>query len=231
MLISKINFKRKNQVNGRKSLYLGMSIAIINKMKLVIITLLLSLNIAAQSNNITNYKNQLLKFVPQKFEIMDTVKGNLNNDSFDDYILVLKKKNEETTSNYSDNKPEKRPLLILIGNSDNKLELKARNDNAVLCIDCSGAIHGDSYLGVKIKNGFFSVEHYTVGGNDKWSKIITFKYDKSKKNWFLHRDGMEFFGWNPDESPKAEAIIKTGEEILTKKNFGVVLFENYDIYK
>ena len=121
--------------------------------------------------------------------------------------------------------------MILIGNSDNKLALKARSDNAVLCIDCSGAIHGDSYVEVKIKNGYFSVEHYTVGGNDKWSKIITFKYDKSKNNWFLHRDGMEFFGWNPDESPKAEAIIKTGEEILTKKNFGVVLFENYDIYK
>lgn len=198
-------------------------------MKLVIITLLLSLNVAAQSNKTVNYKNQILKFVPKNFEILDTIKGNLNNDSFEDYILVLKKKNEETTSNYDDNKPEKRPLLILTGNSNNKLELKARNDNSVLCIDCSGAIHEDSYVGVKIKNGYFSVEHYTVGGNNKWSKIITFKYDKLKNNWFLHRDGMEFFGWNPDEN--GEAIIKTGEEILTKKNFGVVLFENYDIYK
>jgi len=155
----------------------------------------------------------------------------LNNDIYDDFILVLKKKNEETTSNYSEDKPEKRPLLILISNSDNKLELKARNDNAVLCIDCSGAIHGDSFVGVKIKNSFFSVEHYTVGGNDKWSQTITFKYDKVENNWFLHRDGTEFFGWNPDQSPNAEIIIKTGEEILTKKNFGVVLFENYDIYK
>jgi hypothetical protein len=129
------------------------------------------------------------------------------------------------------NKPEKRPLLILIGNSDNKLELKARNDNAVLCIDCSGAIHGDSFEGVKIKNGYFSVEHYTYGGNDKWSKVITFKYDKIKVNWVLHQDGMEYFRLNNDENPKAEAVIKTGEEILTKKNFGVVLFENYNIYK
>lgn len=68
------------------------SIAIINKMKLVVITLLLSLNLAAQSNNVLNYKKQLLKFVPKNFEILDTIKGNLNNDSFDDYILVLKKK-------------------------------------------------------------------------------------------------------------------------------------------
>jgi hypothetical protein len=197
-------------------------------MRLVIVALLLAFNISAQNKTI-NFKNQILKFVPKNFEILDTIKGNLNNDSFDDYILVLKKKNEETTSNYGDNKPEKRPLLILTGNSNNKLELKARNDNSVLCIDCSGLIHGDSYVGVKIKNGYFSVEHYTVGGNDKWSQIITFKYDKIKDKWFLHRDGTEYFGWNPDEN--GEAIIKTGEEILTKKNFGVVLFENYDIYR
>lgn len=76
----------------RKSLHLDNSIAIINKMKLVVITLLLSLNLAAQSNNVLNYKKQLLKFVPKNFEILDTIKGNLNNDSFDDYILVLKKK-------------------------------------------------------------------------------------------------------------------------------------------
>lgn len=55
-----------------------------------------------------------MKFVPKSFEILDTVKGNLNNDIYDDFILVLKKKNEETTSNYSEDKPEKRPLLILI---------------------------------------------------------------------------------------------------------------------
>lgn len=184
-----------------------------------------------QGKNTVNYKNQILKFVPENFEILDTVKGNLNNDIFDDYILVLKKKNEEDTSKYMNDKPEKRPLLILIGNSDNNLELKARNDNTVLCIDCSGAIHGDSYEGVKIKNGYFSVEHYTMGGNDKWTKVITFKYEKAIDNWVLHKDGMEYFRLNNDTRPDAEAVIKTGEEILTKKNFGIVPFENYDIYK
>lgn len=176
-----------------------------------------------------NYKNQILKFIPKDYQILDTVKGNLNNDNYDDYILVLKKNNEEALSKTDNDKIIKRPLLILIGNSENKLVLKSRNDNSVLCISCSGAIHGDSYEGVSIKNGYFSVEHYTVGGNDKWSKIITFKYDKSKNNYFLYRDGSEYFGWNPDE--KGEAIIKTGETILTKKNFGIIPFEKYDIYK
>lgn len=178
---------------------------------------------------IVNYKNQIFKFIPNGYQILDSVRGNLNNDTYDDYILVLKKYNEEQLSKTANVEAIKRPLLILVGNSENKLVLKGQNDNSVLCISCSGAIHGDSFEGVKIKNGYFSVEHYTVGGNDKWSKIITFKFDSLKNNWFLHRDGMEFFGWNPDQN--GEAIIKTGETILTKKNFGEVLFENYDIYK
>lgn len=178
---------------------------------------------------IVNYKDQIFKFIPNGYQILDSVRGNLNNDSYDDYILVLKKYNEEQLSKTGNVEAIKRPLLILVGNSENKLVLKAQNDNSVLCISCSGAIHGDSFEGVKIKNGYFSVEHYTVGGNDKWSKIITYKFDSIKNNWFLHRYGMEFFGWNPDQN--GEAIIKTGETILTKKNFGEVLFENYDIYK
>ena len=185
----------------------------------------------AQEVKVGDYQTQLLNFVLKGYEILDSIKGNLNNDAFDDYILILKVKNEEETSDYANDKPKKRPLFILVGNSEHKLELKARNDNAVLCIDCSGAIHGDSYVGVTIKNSYFSVEHYTVGGNDKWSKIITFKYDKVLDKWVLHQDGMEFFGWNPNEGTNEEAIVKTGGKILTKKDFGLVLFEKYDIYK
>ncbi|GEL11721.1 hypothetical protein FGL01_24600 [Flavobacterium glycines] len=203
-------------------------------MKYLIITMLFALHISAQDFNkdvITlSNKNQILKFVPKGYEILGTVRGNLNYDNYDDYILVLKKNNEAILSNFNEDKPEKRPLLILIGNSNNKLELRARNDNSVLCVDCSGAIHGDSFEGVKIKNGYFSVEHYTVGGNDKWSKIITFKYDNLKENWFLHRVGTEYFKLNPDNNPDAEAVVKAGETILTKKDFGIVPFEKFDIY-
>jgi len=202
-------------------------------MKFLIITVLFTFNISAQNFNKEpiklNAKDQILKFIPSGYQILDTVRGNLNNDNYDDYIVVLKKYNEEQLSRTANTEDLKRPLIILVGTSENKLILKGRNDNSVLCISCSGAIHGDSFEGIKIKNSYFSIEHHTVGGNDKWSRIITFKYDSSKNNWFLHRDGMEFFGWNPDQN--GEAIIKTGETILTRKNFGTVSFENYNIYK
>lgn len=227
ILFKKIDAKKTGDLQGVDDIMIKTQ----DKANFVSERVLLLIKKYGEKKSVINYKNQILKFVPPNYEILDSVKGNLNNDSYDDYILVLKKKSEETTSDYDNGKADKRTLLILVGNSENKLTLKARNDNAVLCIDCSGAIHGDSFEGVKIKNGYFSVEHYTVGGIDKWSKVITFKYDKTKDDWFLHQDGMEFFRFNNDESPNAEAVIKTGEEILTKKNFGLVLFKNYDIYK
>ncbi|MDO6739484.1 lysozyme inhibitor LprI family protein [Wenyingzhuangia sp. 2_MG-2023] len=188
---------------------------------------------------ISNYINkkpnktfsEITKFIPKNYSILDSVKGDLNKDEFDDYILVLRKKDEEKSSKYNENKPEKRHLLILIGNSQGKLELKAENENAVLCIDCSGAIHGDSFEKVVIKNGYFSIEYYTAGGNTKWSRIITFKYNNLEENWFLHKDGTEYFRFNNSENLNSEAIIKTGEEILTVKNFGEIQFEKFNIYK
>lgn len=200
-------------------------------MKLVFSFLLFPLIFLAQNKNTSNYKNQFLSFIPKDYQILDTVRGNLNNDIYDDYILVLKKNNEEELSEVGNDESIKRPLLILVGTSENKLVLKYRNDNTVFSVDYAGAIHGDCFEGVKIKNGYFSIEHYTVGGIDKWSKIITYKYDKLKDNWFLHRVGTEYFKLNSSNDPNAEAVIKSGETILTKKNFGIVPFEKYDIYK
>ncbi len=178
-----------------------------------------------------NFNTHFLKFIPKNYVILDSVRGNLNKDAYDDFVLVLKKKNEEETSNFNDDKPEKRPLLIFLGNANKKIDFKLRTDNAVLCVDGSGGIHGDSYERITIKDGYFSIEYYTVGGIDKWSKVTTFKYDLDKKNWFLYRDGMEFFKFNNSNKPNAEAVIKTGEEIKTKKDFGSILLQNYSVYK
>jgi|TARA_R110002051_G_scaffold254217_4_gene313164 uncharacterized protein YecT (DUF1311 family) len=168
--------------------------------------------------------SEINKFIPENYSILDSKKGNLNMDEFEDYVLILKNIEE-------DKKSEKRILLILTSNLDGKLELKAKNENTVLCIDCSGAIHGDSYNKTVIKNGYFSIEHYTVGGNNKWLRIVTFKYDSHTNNWFLNRDRIEYFGTNKSDSPDAEAIIKTGEKILTTKDFGKVKFEDFNIYE
>jgi len=169
---------------------------------------------------VDNLPSELLPFLPTNYSVLDTVSGDLNLDGINDYILVLKKNGEDTLSNVIDN-PEKRPLLILLRDKNNKLKLVRRNDNTVYCIDCGGMM-GDPFMGITIKNGYFSVEHY--GGSAwRWTRIITYKYSKQDNEWFLHKDGSESF--HAAEPEKVESKIRT------TKDFGNVKFEEFDIYK
>lgn len=167
-----------------------------------------------------NLPNELSEFVPANYTVLDTASGDLNLDDINDYILVLKKNGEDTLSDVIDN-PERRPLLILIRDQNNKLQLTRRNENTVLCVDCGGVI-GDPYMGITIKNGYFSVEHY--GGSAwRWTRIITYKYSKQDKEWYLHKDGSD--SYHTSEPDKVESNIRTSKE------FGKVKFEEFDIYK
>lgn len=158
-------------------------------------------------------------FIPENYTILDTISGNLNLDNYNDMVLVLKKNNEEKTSDVIEN-PEKRPLLILIGESNNKYKLVERNDNSVYCVDCGGMM-GDPYMRTVIKQGYFSIEHY--GGSAwRWTRIITYKYSKEDNNWFLYKDGGKIFNTSEPE--------KINETIKTTKDFGKVFFKDFDIY-
>ena len=174
----------------------------------------------AFKQDIYNLPNELLEFVPTNFSVLDTISGDLNLDEINDYILVLKKNGEDSLTNVVDN-PERRPLLILLRDKNNKLQLVRRNNNTVYCIDCGGMM-GDPFMGITIKNGYFSVEHY--GGSAwRWTRIITYKYSKQDNEWFLHKDGSESF--NASEPEKVESNIRT------TKDFGKIKFEEFDIYK
>lgn len=166
-----------------------------------------------------NVTENISIFIPENYALLDSISGNLNWDDYNDMILVLKKNNEEQTSDVVDH-PEKRPLLILIGEANNNYKLIERNDNSVYCVDCGGMM-GDPYMRIVIKQGYFSVEHY--GGSAwRWTRIITYKYSKEDNNWFLHKDGGESFNTNEPEKIK--------ETIKTTKDFGKVLFKDFNIY-
>ncbi|MFB9077987.1 hypothetical protein ACFFLS_04875 [Flavobacterium procerum] len=169
---------------------------------------------------VRNLPNELSAFIPTNYSVLDTASGDLNLDKIKDYIVVLKKNREDTLSDVVDN-PERRPLLILLSDKENKLKLARRNDNTVYCIDCGGML-GDPFMGITIKNGYFSVEHYG-GSNWRWKSIITYKYSKTEKEWFLYKDGLESFQISDTENVKTE--------IKTAKDFGRVKFQDFDIYK
>lgn len=170
--------------------------------------------------DIENLPEAVTGFIPAGYVPLKAVSGDLNLDQFRDVILVVKHPDEENQDQGDNFDRPKRPLLILIGLAGGKYKLAAQNLNTVYCYRCGG-VFGDPFEGITIKKGFFSVEHYG-GSNWRWTKVVTYKYSPSDKNWYLHRVGRtSYHTSDPD---------KVEEKAKTVRNFGKVRFDKYDIY-
>lgn len=177
-------------------------------------------NITKKSTIIPMDSFQLAQYIPKGYVLLDSASGDLNRDEYDDMILVLNKPDEKETSDVSEH-PTLRPLLLLIGQPSNTYKVVARNDKAVYCVDCGGMM-GDPFTQIVIKKGYFSIEHYG-GSSWRWGLITTFKYSVTDKTWYLYKQGSTTMHTsNPD---------KEKTTITTAKNFGIIPFNKYDIYK
>ncbi len=190
--------------------------------KLFTLLLLTSAILMATESNETsiNVPKSVQQLIPTGYSVLNFTKGNLNLDKIDDAILILNKNNERELSDRNGSQIN-RPLYILIGDKNGTYHKIAENNNSVLGVN-DGGVFGDPFDGVTIKNGYFSVEHYG-GSSWRWTHIITFKYNAKKKSWFLHKDGGDSFHASDPE--------KVETQVATVKDFGVVKFEDYNIFK
>jgi hypothetical protein len=162
----------------------------------------------------------LLTFIPKNYMLKDTVRGDLNLDGIKDLILVLNKEDEEQTSDVIEN-PEKRLMLILLGQKNNTYQKARQSENAIYCYDCGGML-GDPFQKITIKDGEFAIEHFG-GSSWRWARTSKFKYIKDSEDWYLIEDALvNSHSGDPDN---IEVVIKTA------KDFGDVKFEDFDIYK
>jgi hypothetical protein len=180
------------------------------------------------NENIDSIPENLSIFIPTGYSVINISSGDANLDGLIDKMLVLRKNTEQSTSNYVEGKPDKRPLLLLLGESKDTYKLIYRNDNVVYCIDCGGAF-GDPFTGTTIKNGYFSIESGIAGGQH-WEQVITFKYDLLKSNWFLYKDHSVTYKMNDSNDVNAEALVKDIDTLKTQKDFGVIPFETFNMY-
>ena len=187
---------------------------------IILIAIAQSVLIYGQDLKKTGTLSEIVDYKLSGYSILDTTSGDLNRDSFKDLIVIYIKDTEEKTSDVIDN-PVYRPLLIYIGQSNGTLKMTAKNETAVLCYDCGGVM-GDPFSQVVIKNGYFTVEHYG-GSSWRWTRFVTFKYSTSDSNWYLHRDGGDSFHAS---DPK-----NVTTNVKTTKDFGVIPFDKFDIYK
>lgn len=158
--------------------------------------------------------------LPAGYQVLEAAQGDLNRDALPDWLVVLHRPDEKQTSDVIDH-PTKRPLLLFVADAGGTYKLAARSDNAVYCVDCGGMM-GDPFVGLTIKRGYFTVEHYG-GSAQRWTRFVTFRYDAATRTWLLHRDGSERFHALDPEHGSSTAT--------TAKNFGRVLFTQFNIYR
>jgi hypothetical protein len=174
---------------------------------LLIACVLFSFTAMAQNNKKINFSYE----APAGYALLDSASGDLNQDGFRDYIVVLKNLGEDSLEETA------RPLIILLGNKQNGLDLYARNDSVVYCKNCGG-IFGDPYQGITIKKQYFSIDHYG-GSSWRWTRNTTFRYDKVKRKFLLHRDGGESYHTSDPD--------KTTLSLEHKSYYGKLPFEDY----
>ncbi len=187
------------------------------KTKLLIVLSVISLHVFGQEFAQEINIDSLDIYTPEGYAILDSSFGDLNRDEYKDLLIVFNRVDESDISDVIDN-PADRPLLIYTGNEDGILNLAARSDKVVLCVDCGG-VWGDPYEGMVIKKGYFTLEHYG-GSNWRWTRYITFKYSEEDAKWYLHKDGGD--SYHSGDPENVETILKT------VKDFGIVEFEKFE---
>lgn len=152
---------------------------------------------------------ELAPFVTAGMEMLDFAKADLNGDGRSDYILILKKEGEDTMTFDNSNWDAQRPLLLITRQANQKLKLAVTNNELVLCRHCGGAM-GDPFMELVAKPGSFTLEFYG-GSSWKWGQTITFRYDRLKQNWFIHRDVVTSSHPEEDRYVETMAVIERSE--------------------
>jgi hypothetical protein len=167
-------------------------------------------------------KNDLSGFIPEGYVVLDSVRGHLNGDAYLDMLLLLTVNESADSFEWA-----KRPLLILTGDEEGKLQLAAKNDKVVYSGD-SGGMLGDPYQEISIEKGCFTVFHYG-GSRWRWEVETTFCYSDTAKNWYLEKDYHHGYYLYVDEDEEKK---EDDDNVITKttKDFGVIAFDKYDIY-
>ena len=159
-----------------------------------------------QFKNITEVINRIQK--SKLFTLKKMYLHDLNQDGNKDIILAFKNNNDLKSD---DDKTLVAPVILLIHQGGDKYKF-FHNEKIY------PSMEGFFFKRIAFKDNFFTIELDTeVPGNYTAEKYITFKYSKNKI--VLHRFGDITNWWDERKPSNVQA---------TQKDFGEILFEDYD---
>ena len=159
-----------------------------------------------QFKNITEVINRIQK--SKLFTLKKMYQHDLNQDGDKDIFLVFKNNNDLKSD---DHKTLVAPVILLIHQGGDKYKF-FHNEKIYPSMEFI------FFKRIAFKDNFFTIELNTeVPGNYTAEKYITFKYSKNKI--ILHRFGHITYWWDERKPSNVQA---------TQKDFGEILFEDYD---
>ena len=159
-----------------------------------------------QFKNITEVINRIQKY--KLFTLKKMYQHDLNQDGNKDIILAFENNNAPETD---DPKTLVTPVILLIHQGGDKYRF-FHNEKIYPSMEFI------FFKRIAFKDNFFTIELNTeVPGNYTAEKYITFKYSKNKI--VLHRFGDITYWWDERKPSNVQA---------TQKDFGEILFEDYD---
>jgi hypothetical protein len=120
----------------------------------------------------------MLAFVPEGYDTLATVKGDLNNDRQEDIALVLKSLAESRDS-MDDEGPSR--ILIILFKTASGFQSVAKTDSAILCFTCGG-MYGDPFAMMEIKKNVLIINHY---GGSAWRWELTHRFRFQQNDFYL----------------------------------------------
>jgi len=158
--------------------------------------------------------DELKAFATDGSHILESQKGDLNNDGRPDALLVL---DPPAPANAKLGEGPSRDVVLLIRDASGQLQKVASNSHIVPCEECGGT-SGDPFGYSKVAPGSFTIVN-GGGGREHWSDEYTFTYSADKKDWFVSQVTRRV---EDRETGKQKSVQ------LTAKDLGQVSFQSFD---
>jgi len=162
---------------------------------------------------------EIKNFLKENQYIITYEAGDFNGDRLLDAILVVGDLDEVSTYR-SEGIKSKRTVLILKRNDSGVLEKILENDDIVYCYSCNSP-QGSPLTSVVFKGNTFTVEH-EAGKANRWTRIITFEYNRELQLWWLLKDASSTYNIMNSKG--------VSSEVKTQDDFGFIYFEYFDAF-
>jgi hypothetical protein len=121
--------------------------------------------------------------------------------------------------------------MIFMQRADHHFMRLARNDSVVMRVNEGGQCDpfmdgGDGAEGIAVKGAYFTVQN-AVSCGDHWSDYVTFRYVSALHGVIFHKRIFESMIFNPDNNPKAEALIAGPRHVTAENPLKPVLLQHY----